>query len=295
MNNTKRVVNEGAEIWLQKPVKVLDHGFVYLVDYMGDDLCVEEAARVSYGPQSKKTSTSSGLLRYLVRHKHTSPLEMVDLKFHLKMPIFVARQWMRHRTASINEISGRYSVLPSEFYIPELENINQQSLINNQGRGEQIKDNDAKVVREHLSVNSQNAYDIYTALIEDYNLAKESSRSVLPVNVYTEFYWKLNLHNLLHFLNLRMDLHAQLEIREYAKTINTIVASGWPMLHQAFVDYVQESISFSAQEQDLLSQIIDEFNFDTHLTHETMSQRELAEFQQKIRQILDKNCKIKSL
>jgi thymidylate synthase (FAD) len=146
MQQTNRVASEGAEVWVNKPIEVLDHGFVYLVDYMGDDLSIEQAARTSYGPGTTSASSSTGLIRYLMRHRHTSPIEMVELKFHVKMPIFIARQWMRHRTASVNELSGRYSVLPSEFYVPDINAVNKQSPLNNQGRGELLAEENASVL-----------------------------------------------------------------------------------------------------------------------------------------------------
>jgi thymidylate synthase (FAD) len=287
MQTTKRVVSEGAEDWLNKPIDILDHGFVYLVDYMGDDLSIEQAARTSYGPGTKQSSSSTGLIRYLMRHRHTSPIEMVDLKFHLKMPIFVARQWMRHRTASINEMSARYSVLPSEFYIPNTENINLQSSVNNQGRGDQINKNTACTIQNTFASDAENAYNHYERMMNSYGLAREIARGNLPVSIYTEFYWKVNLHNLLHFLNLRLDSHSQFEIREYANAIDQIVASGWPTAHQAFSDYVRNSMTFSSAEQNILKCLINNQAYQHTSEWSVMSSREQKEFLEKIKNLTD--------
>lgn len=287
MTGTKRVVSKGAEKWIDNPIKVLDHGFVYLVDYMGDDLAIEQAARTSYGPGTKKATNSSGLIRYLIRHRHTSPVEMVDLKFHLKMPIFVARQWMRHRTASINEMSARYSVLPSEFYIPNVENVNQQSTVNNQGRGEVIPQSEARAIQNTFAADAEQAYAHYEEMLERYNLARETARGNLPVNIYTEFYWKINLHNLLHFLNLRLDSHSQLEIRSYAEAIESIVSDGWPITHAAFNDYVKNAITFSDREVAALARMLGDLGIESVDAASEMSAREQSEFVAKISRILD--------
>jgi len=287
MSKTKRVISKGAEKWIDNPISVLDHGFVYLVDYMGDDLSIEQAARTSYGPGTKKSSNSTGLIRYLMRHRHTSPVEMVDLKFHLKMPIFVARQWMRHRTASINEMSARYSVLPSEFYIPEVKNINKQSSVNNQGRGDQICENKSNIIRSTFIADAQQAYDHYEQMLNAYDLARETARGNLPVNIYTEFYWKINLHNLLHFLNLRLDSHSQLEIREYAQAIEKIVADGWPIAYSAFNDYVRNAITFSDKEVLALARMLGDLNIESKDAACDMTSREQSEFVSKISRILD--------
>jgi len=279
---TQRTTSEGAEKWIRNPIPVLDHGFVYLVDYMGNDLCVEEAARVSYGPESKKVSSSTGLLRYLVRHRHTSPLEMVELKFHLKMPMFVARQWIRHRTASLNEISGRYSVLPSEFYIPDADDMQQQSNANNQGRGEMLPEESCQFILDSMSDHAENAYQQYLSSIEDHNLAKEIARSYLPLNIYTEFYWKIDMHNLLHFLKLRLDSHAQLEIRRYAEAIQRIVRDGWPLIYEAFEDYSLGAESFSQEEVRILRSLIDPDTATEEVQNSTLSARERLEFFHKI-------------
>lgn len=287
MTRTKRVVSKGAEKWIDNPISVLDHGFVYLVDYMGDDLSIEQAARTSYGPGTKKSTNSTGLIRYLIRHRHTSPVEMVDLKFHLKMPIFVARQWMRHRTASINEMSARYSVLPSEFYIPEIENVNKQSVVNNQGRGDQICDNKANIIRNTFIADAEQAYNHYEQMLDSYDLARETARGNLPINIYTEFYWKINLHNLLHFLNLRLDSHSQLEIRSYAQAIEIIVSDGWPIAYEAFSDYIRNAITFSDKEIAALARMLGDLGIESIEAASELSTRERSEFSAKISRILD--------
>ena len=286
MQETRRAMSEGAERLIDNPTKVLDHGFVYLVDYMGNDLSIEQAARTSYGPETKSVSSSTGLIRYLMRHRHTTPVEMIELKFHLKMPIFVARQWMRHRTASINEVSARYSVLPSEFYVPQIDAVNKQSSVNNQGRGELLAEEDASEIQRVMKLESESAYDHYEWMINEHGLARESARAVLPVSVYTEFYWKINMHNLLHFLSLRLDNHAQFEIREYAKAIDAIVKEGWPITHLAFQDYVKDSMSFSRLEVEALSSMLNSEWIDSEEASSMMSKREKAEFSAKIDRLL---------
>lgn len=282
MQQTNRVTSEGAEGWVNKPIEVLDHGFVYLVDYMGDDLSIEQAARTSYGPGTTSASSSTGLIRYLMRHRHTSPIEMVELKFHVKMPIFIARQWMRHRTASVNELSGRYSVLPSEFYVPEVNAVNKQSAMNNQGRGELLAQDNAAEIRRVMKLETESAYDHYEWMIDEHDLARESARAILPVSVYTEFYWKIDMHNLLHFLNLRLDSHAQFEIREYAKAIEQIVADGWPVTYQAFVDYVKDSVTFSGPELTALKTLLNNQMAESSTAASHLSKREATEFSSKI-------------
>lgn len=286
---TKRVVSPGAEKWVENPIEVLDHGFVYLVDYMGDDLSIEQAARTSYGPGTKKSTNSTGLIRYLIRHRHTSPVEMVDLKFHLKMPIFVARQWMRHRTASINEMSARYSILPDEFYIPAIDNLNEQSVVNNQGRGEALPAMKACAIQQTFMADSERAYAHYEQMMHSYNVARETARGNLPVSIYTEFYWKINLHNLLHFLNLRLDSHAQYEIRVYAEALEKIVADGWPIAYQAFSDYVKNAITFSDKEIVALSRMLGDLGLESVDAADNLTEREKQEFSNKISKILDSN------
>ena len=255
---TKRSVNPGAEKWLGKPIKLLDKGFIYLVDYMGDDAAIEQAARVSYGAGTRKVSETAGLLRYLMRGEHTSPSEMVEFKFHAKMPIFVARQWVRHRTANINEYSARYSVMKNEFYIPEPCEISVQSTDNKQGRGANVNAKYAKEVRTKLSDFYGSTHDLYDLLLNGKDedcpgIARELARVVLPVATYTEWYWKIDLHNLLHFLKLRMDPHAQWEIRQYANAMAKIVKSAVPITWKAFEDYQLEAVKLTKPEKEVIS------------------------------------------
>ncbi len=296
---TNRSVSEGAENWIDNPIDVYD-GFVYLVDYMGDDQSIVNAARRSLKPgQQEKLSSPVSLIRYLVRNRHTSPIEMVEMKFHLKMPIFVARQWMRHRMASINELSGRYSVLEDEFYIPSVEDINVQSTDNHQGRGKPVGKNTAMMAINYLQMDAKTAYAHYEKMLDEYDIAKEVARLNLPVNIYTEFYWKIDLWNLMNFMNLRLDDHAQLEIREYAGAVAWIVQDGWPEAYRAFEDYILNSVTFSAEELKALSCFIQEFDGDTlrnfllddlPTTDIKLSKREQAEFSAKLWSIYDLAC-----
>ena len=219
---TKRATVAGMETHLYKAHEVLDHGFVRVIDYMGDDAAICQAARVSYGTGTKSVQNDEGLIRYLMRHWHSTPFEMCELKLHVKLPVFVARQWIRHRTANVNEYSARYSILDREFYIPAREHIAAQSVVNNQGRGALLGDAEAGRVLEILKADSARAYDNYEAMISQDGqdgLARELARMNLPANIYTQWYWKIDLHNLLHFLRLRADPHAQYEIRVYAEAI----------------------------------------------------------------------------
>ena len=239
---TRRVVAPGMETHLYTAYPVLDHGFVRVIDYMGDDAAITQAARVSYGKGNKAVQNDEGLIRYLMRHWHSTPFEMCAIKLHVKLPVFVARQWIRHRTANVNEYSARYSILDREFYIPEAEHLNKQSVINNQGRGEALSDADTYRVLEMLKADSARAYDNYETMIEDDEkggiaLARELARMNLPTNIYTQWYWKVDLHNLFHFLRLRADSHAQYEIRVYADEICRLVADWVPFAYKAFEDY----------------------------------------------------------
>ena len=265
--STKRPVSLGAEKWLGKPTKCLDHGFVYLVDYMGNDLSIEQAARVSYGGGTRKVSETTGLIRYLRRHAHTTPFEMVELKFHAKMPIFVARQWIRHRTVSVNEISGRYSKLDKEFYVPEKTVLAEQSTNNKQGRGKTIPEKYADEVRKILLEDGNTNYDHYENLVntdvegnpkdkDKPMLARELARMELSLNYYTQWYWKINLHNFMHFSELRLDPHAQYEIRIYAEAMSKIVKSAFPIAWQAFEDYDLNSQKLTSLETKILEKII---------------------------------------
>ncbi len=256
---TKRLVNKGAEKWLGKEIKALDHGFVYLVDYFGSDEAVEQAARVSYGSGTRKSSETRGLLRYLLRNDHTTPFEMAELKFHAKMPIFVARQWVRHRTANINEYSARYSVVKDEFYIPDSKNIATQSTNNKQGRGETLDSKHSSKVKEKMEQHYINSNILYQELLDiegEFKVARELSRAVLPVSSYTEWYWKIDLHNLLHFLRLRLDAHAQYEIRVYAEAMAKIVKDAFPIVWEAFEDYKLNSLSVTRPEKEIIIKLL---------------------------------------
>ena len=240
-------------------VPVLDHGFVGLVDHMGSDNAIVQAARVSYGAGTKQVQDDRNLIRYLMRHEHTTPFEMCEVKFHIKLPIFVMRQLVRHRTASMNEYSARYSVLTDEFYIPEFEQIQKQSTTNKQGREESEWGFDEKRSVQHAFQRSfHNAYKEYASLLgkEDSGLARELARSVLPVGGYTELYWKANLKNFLHMARLRMDPHAQWEIREFAGAMYDLVKPLFPEACSAFEDYAVNTVKFSAGEYDLLKNLI---------------------------------------
>lgn len=239
---------------MNHPTPVLDHGFVRVIDYMGDQSAITQAARVSYGEGTKNISTDRGLLRYLMRHWHTTPYEMCEIKLHVKLPVFVARQWIRHRTANVNEYSARYSIMQNEFHLPNPEDLARQSTTNKQGRGAPYDADDIKVIRRGMKRAYDAAYMTYAGLIEedDLNLARETAREVLPMSVYTEWYWKVDLHNLLHFLRLRADPHAQKEIRMYAEVLCNIVEKWLPDVWEAFVDYRLESHTFSRQEMSML-------------------------------------------
>ncbi|MEC7256777.1 MAG: FAD-dependent thymidylate synthase, partial [Pseudomonadota bacterium] len=246
---TLRVVAPGAEKHLYSAVPVLDHGFVRVIDYMGDDAAICQAARVSYGKGTKSVQNDEGLIRYLMRHWHSTPFEMCELKLHVKLPVFVARQWIRHRTANVNEYSARYSILDREFYIPAPENVAAQSAVNNQGRGDTLEGEAAARVLELLKADSTRAYDHYQEMIDEdgLGLARELARMNLPANIYTQWYWKVDLHNLFHFLRLRADSHAQYEIRVYAEALCNIVADWVPFAYRAFEDYRLGAVTRSAQ------------------------------------------------
>jgi thymidylate synthase (FAD) len=245
----RRPVVPFMEEMLGSVQEVLDHGFVRDVDYMGDDSSVVQAARVSRGEGKKSPDEDRGLIRYLMRHGHTSPFEMCEIKVHVRLPIFVARQWVRHRTASINEFSGRYSVLSPDFYLPEPGAVGGQSPSIRQGRGEILDSAGADSVRAAIGSASEAAYATYQQLLgegsAETGVARELARAVLPLNYYTEWYWKIDLHNLLHFLDLRLRPDAQLEIREYARVIARIVQGWVPVTFEAFVDYQLEAVSLS--------------------------------------------------
>ncbi len=242
---TLRAVSEGMEAHLYRAHPVLDHGFVRVIDYMGDDAAIVQAARVSYGAGTRHVQNDEGLIRYLMRHWHSTPFEMCEIKLHVKLPVFVARQWIRHRTANVNEYSARYSILDREFYIPAPENLAAQSTVNNQGRGAVLEGAEAARVLEILKSDANRAYDHYEDMLSQarpdgtpqQGLARELARMNLPASIYTQWYWKVDLHNLFHFLRLRADPHAQYEIRVYAETIAACVADWVPLAWAAFQDY----------------------------------------------------------
>ncbi len=245
-----------AEALLDKEFKVLDKGFVRLVDYFGDDSRIVQAARVSYGEGTKSYRQDQGLIDYLLRNDHTSPFEQVSFTFHLKMPIFVARQWIRHRTAKVNEISGRYSVMKNEFYIPAGCDIAFQSEDNKQGRqDEPVPEKIQLEVRQLLEEDQQRAYGTYTELLER-GIAREIARINLPLSLYTEWYWQMDLHNLFHFLKLRMDAHAQKEIRDYAEVIFGIIKKITPMAVRSFEKHKLGGVTFSAEEKNALKEML---------------------------------------
>jgi len=238
-------------------IKCLDKGFVRLVDSMGGDDAIVQAARVSYGQGTSKVSQDRGLIRYLMRHRHTTPFEMVEFKFHCKMPIFVARQWVRHRTANINEYSLRYSEARDEFYYPEPENIQFQSALNKQGRSGEVPPELKQKVLDYFKENSERSFTMYQDLNEA-GVARELIRSLLPVNIYTEWYWKNDLHNLLHFIGLRSDSHAQYEIRVFSDAMAHYVKEKAPFAWEAYQDYVVHGMRFSKIEKGLLEKQLPE-------------------------------------
>ena len=255
---TLRATSAGMEARLYQAHPVLDHGLIRVIDYMGDDAAICQAARVSYGRGTKAVSDDRGLIRYLMRHWHSTPFEMCEVKFHVKLPIFVARQWIRHRTANVNEYSARYSVMDREFYIPAPENLAAQSTVNNQGRGQVLQGAEAARVLDLLREDAMRAYDHYEDMLTPdadtgkLGLARELARMNLPANVYTQWYWKIDLHNLFHFLRLRADVHAQYEIRVYAQIMGDIVKDWVPQAYEAFEDYRLGAVSVSAKAKEVL-------------------------------------------
>ena len=247
---TLRAVSEGMETHLYRAQPVLDHGFIRVIDYMGDDSAIVQAARVSYGAGTKHVQNDEGLIRYLMRHWHSTPFEMCEVKLHVKLPVFVARQWIRHRTANVNEYSARYSILDREFYIPAPEQLAAQSTVNNQGRGEVLQGEEAARVLDLLKSDANRAYDHYEAMLSQdgqQGLARELARMNLPANIYTQWYWKVDLHNLFHFLRLRADPHAQYEIRVYAEAIAACVRDWVPLAFGAFEDYRMGGVTLSSK------------------------------------------------
>ena len=277
---TLRAVSEGMEAHLYKVNPVLDHGFVRVIDYMGDDAAICQAARVSYGKGTKSVQNDEGLIRYLMRHWHSTPFEMCEIKLHVKLPVFVARQWIRHRTANVNEYSARYSILDREFYIPTEEHLAAQSVINNQGRGDVLEPAEAARVLEMLKGDAARCYDHYEEMIGQdgqQGLARELARMNLPANIYTQWYWKVDLHNLFHFLRLRADSHAQYEIRVYADEICRLVADWVPAAYRAFEDYRLGGATLSGKALDCVRRML----AGEAVTQETsgMSKGEWREFE----------------
>jgi thymidylate synthase (FAD) len=270
---TRRATVPALEEILYQPLPVLDHGFVRVVDYMGDDGAIVQAARVSYGRGTKQVRADAGLINYLLRHRHTTPFEMCEIKLHVKLPIFVARQWIRHRTANVNEYSARYSILDHEFYLPEPAHLAPQSAANRQGREGEIPEAEKQQMRDGIADLSDRAYRLYETLLNETHagevvddrrsgLARELARMVLPTNYYTQWYWKVDLHNLFHFLSLRADDHAQYEIRAYADAICDVVEKWVPMAWGAFEDYRLGGANFSGPALGVLRGLIDESRLD---------------------------------
>ena len=268
---------EAAEAVLDKKIPVLDKGFIRLVDYMGSDERIVQAARVSYGEGTKSLRQDAGLIDYLLRNEHTSPFEQVVLTFHAKMPVFVARQWVRHRTARLNEISGRYSIMSNEFYLPDLQDIAEQSTDNKQGRKSQaMEEEKAQEVRNILSSAYEDAYKHYTAMLES-GTARELARAVLPLSVYTEWYWQIDLHNLFRFIRLRLDPHAQREIRVYAAAIRELGAKVCPLAFESFDNHILGGIRFSDKEHKALSRLLETQDHG-------LEGKEAMRFEEKLRQ-----------
>jgi thymidylate synthase (FAD) len=265
---TRRAVVEAMEALLYEPIPVLDHGFVRVIDYMGDDAAVVQAARVSYGRGTRQVSSDKGLIDYLLRHRHTSPFEMCELKLHVKLPIFVARQWIRHRTANVNEYSARYSVLDEEVYVPAAADVAMQSASNRQGRGASLDAAHAEAVRQAIAASGHDAFATYRALLNADEtgapldparpqVARELARTVLPLSTYSQWYWKIDLHNLLHFVALRADPHAQYEIRAYAEVLLDIVRRWVPLTAEAFENHRINAVTFSARALAVLRRMLD--------------------------------------
>jgi thymidylate synthase (FAD) len=256
---TRRATVPALEARLGAPIPVLDHGFIRVIDYMGDDSAIVQAARVSYGAGTRTARDDAGLIRYLMRHAHSTPFEMCELKLHVKLPVFVARQWIRHRTASVNEYSARYSILDREFYIPDTSHLAAQSATNAQGRGAPLPPAEAARVLAILRDDSARAYDHYEAMLStegQAGLARELARMNLPANVYTQWYWKIDLHNLFHFLRLRGDPHAQHEIRAYAEALCDVVKDWVPAAWGAFEDYRLSAVTFSGKGMTALRRML---------------------------------------
>ena len=283
---TRRVVSPGIEEILFRALPALDHGFVRVIDYMGDDGAIVQSARVSYGRGTKKVREDQGLINYLMRHRHSTPFEMCEIKYHVKLPIFVARQWIRHRTANVNEYSARYSILDNEFYLPAREHLAAQSESNRQGRGDVLSDHDAARVLTLLREDAEQSYRHYQELLnvgEDgaeldgdrEGLARELARMNLSLNFYTQWYWKIDLHNLLHFLSLRADPHAQYEIRAYADVMLETVKAWVPLAFNAFQEFRLGAVTLSAGALKVVQRMLAGESVDQ--TSSGMSKREWTE------------------
>ena len=266
-NKTKRVTAPELEKILYEAIPVLDHGFIRVIDYMGDDTSIVQSARVSYGKGTKKVSTDSGLIKYLMRHWHTTPFEMCEIKYHVKLPIFIARQWIRHRTANVNEYSARYSILDKEFYLPSFGNLAAQSKSNRQGRGEVLEGDQAKEVLGLLKNDAEKTYNDYEMMLNERfdgttidenkkGLARELARMNLTLNTYTQWYWKTDLLNLMNFLRLRADSHAQYEIRAYADCMLDTLKKWVPTTYEAFMDYRVGGTEVSAKGKLIIQKLI---------------------------------------
>lgn len=283
---TRRPTVPALEELLYRPIPVLDHGFVRVIDYFGDDAAIVQAARVSYGKGTKKVSDDRNLIRYLMRHRHSTPFEMCEIKLHVKLPIFVARQWIRHRTANVNEYSARYSILDREFYVPVPAQLAKQSRTNRQGRGDVLQGSEAEAALATIEGLSGDAYAAYTRLLNEDQfgnvldqgrdgLARELARMVVPTNFYTQWYWKIDLNNLFHFLSLRADAHAQYEIRVYADAICDVVEKWCPIASEAFRDYRMTAAAVSGPGLKVVRRLL----AGEAVTQETsgLSKREWAE------------------
>ena len=266
-NKTKRVTSSELEKILYEAIPILDHGFIRVVDYMGNDTSIVQAARVSYGKGTKKVSTDSGLIKYLMRHWHSTPFEMCEIKYHVKLPIFIARQWIRHRTANVNEYSARYSILDKEFYLPSSEHLAAQSQINRQGRGDVLKGEQATKVLDLLKNDAERTYSNYEEMLNErydgtvidekkIGLARELARMNLTLNTYTQWYWKTDLLNLMNFLKLRSDHHAQYEIRAYADAMLDTLKKWVPITYDAFMDYRVGGTEVSAKGKTIIQKMI---------------------------------------
>ena len=266
-NSTKRVTAPDLEKVLYEAMPILDHGFIRVVDYMGNDSSIVQAARVSYGKGTKKVNTDAGLIKYLMRHWHSTPFEMCEIKYHVKLPIFIARQWIRHRTANVNEYSARYSILDKEFYLPSPENLAAQSQSNRQGRGDVLEGEDAKKVLDMIKSDSERTYSNYEEMLnERYDgskieenksgLARELARMNLTLNTYTQWYWKTDLLNLMNFLRLRADTHAQYEIRAYADVMLDTLKKWVPTTYEAFMDYRVGGTEVSSKGKSVIQKLI---------------------------------------